>query len=123
MNPPEEHFSGNRDKKYLQGFFRDIYLQGTKNALGQVINLTNAMTGRKPGEYLARDIMEVTLKYGFDGVFTGYGGFGGYNTTNEFDLDVNHYRDDWGTVYQKTTCSWPIDAHKVAEKIIQYKSK
>ena len=26
------------------------------------------MTGRRPAEYLARDIMEVTLKYGFDGL-------------------------------------------------------
>jgi uroporphyrinogen decarboxylase len=66
--------------------------------------------GRRPSDYQAHDIMEVTLKYGFDGAFIGYGGFGGYDTTDEFDLDENHYRDEWGTVYQKTDYSWPIDA-------------
>ena len=68
------------------------------------------MTGRRPDEYLTRDIMEVTLKYGFDGAFILYGGFSGYNTTNECDLNENLYRDEWGTVYQRTDYSWPIDA-------------
>ena len=68
------------------------------------------MTGRRPDEYLTRDIMEVTLKYGFDGAFILYGGFSGYNTTNECDLNENLYRDEWGTVYQRTAYSWPIDA-------------
>ena len=34
-------------------------------------------TGRKPEEYRAKDIMEATLTYGFDGAFIGFGGFGG----------------------------------------------
>jgi uroporphyrinogen decarboxylase len=68
------------------------------------------ITGRKPEDYRAQDIMEVTLAYGFDGAFIGYGGFGGYDTTGEFALDDLHYRDEWGTVYEKTTYSWPIDA-------------
>ncbi|MCK5570728.1 MAG: hypothetical protein KAJ15_13485 [Spirochaetes bacterium] len=66
--------------------------------------------GRRPDDYLARDIMDVTLKYGFDGAFIGYGGFGGYDTTEELELDENHYRDEWGTVYEKTDYSWPMDA-------------
>jgi uroporphyrinogen decarboxylase len=66
--------------------------------------------GRKPEDYVAQDIMEVTLKYGFDGAFIGYGGFGGYDTKDEYVLDENHYRDEWGTVYHKTEYSWPIDA-------------
>ena len=67
-------------------------------------------TGRKPEEYRAKDIMEATLKYGFDGAFVGYGGFGGYDTTDEFEIDDLHYRDEWGTVYEKSGFSWPIDA-------------
>ena len=54
--------------------------------------------------------MDATLSYGFDGAFIGYGGFGGYDTTDEFEIDDLHYRDEWGTVYEKTCFSWPIDA-------------
>jgi len=68
------------------------------------------VVGRKPEDYLAQDIMDVTLTYGFDGAFIGYGGFGGYDTTEELALDKNHYRDEWGTVYKKTDYSWPMDA-------------
>jgi uroporphyrinogen decarboxylase len=68
------------------------------------------ITGRKPDSYQARDILEVTLKYGFDGAFIGYGGFGGYDTTEEHVLNERRYRDEWGTVYEKTGYSWPTDA-------------
>jgi uroporphyrinogen decarboxylase len=68
------------------------------------------VTGRRPEAYRAQDIMDVTRAYGFDGAFIGYGGFGGYDTTDEFELDQNHYRDEWGTVYEKTGYSWPMDA-------------
>ena len=66
--------------------------------------------GRKPEAYLARDVMEATLTYGLDGAFIGYGGFGGYDSTAELALGENHYRDEWGTVWEKTTYSWPSDA-------------
>jgi uroporphyrinogen decarboxylase len=54
--------------------------------------------------------MEVTLRYGLDGAFIGYGGFGGYDTTQERVLDERRYQDEWGTVYEKTGYSWPTDA-------------
>jgi uroporphyrinogen decarboxylase len=68
------------------------------------------VTGRRPKDYLAQDIMEVTLKYGFDAGFIGYGGFGGYDSMQESALHDEHYKDEWGTVYKKTGYSWPIDA-------------
>jgi len=73
-------------------------------------NFIQRVIGRKPEDYCAQDIMEVSLKYGFDAAFIGYGGFGGYDTTQEYELDADHYRDEWGTVYKKTSYSWPIDA-------------
>jgi len=66
--------------------------------------------GRRPETYNARDVMEATLAYGLEGAFIGYGGFGGYSTTAEFALDENRYRDEWGTVWEKTDYSWPSDA-------------
>ena len=68
------------------------------------------VVGRKPEDYLAKDIVDVSLIYGLDGAFIGYGGFGGYDTTDEFSLDQDHYQDEWGTVYEKTDFSWPMDA-------------
>ncbi len=77
-------------------------------------NFIYRFTGSKPEEYQARDIMDVTLKYGFDAAFIGYGGFGGYDSKDEntidMDLDEDCYRDEWGTVYKKTGTSWPIDS-------------
>ncbi|HDY87352.1 MAG TPA: hypothetical protein ENH82_04450 [bacterium] len=77
-------------------------------------NFIYRFTGSKPEEYQARDIMDVTFKYGFDAAFIGYGGFGGYDSKDENtidkDLDEDCYRDEWGTVYKKTGTSWPIDS-------------
>jgi uroporphyrinogen decarboxylase len=66
--------------------------------------------GRKPEAYNARDVMEATLALGLDGAFIGYGGFGGYDTTEEAPLAENRYRDEWGTVWEKNGFSWPSDA-------------
>ncbi len=55
-------------------------------------NFIERIIGRKPEDYTAQDIMEVTLKYGFDGAFIGYGGFGGYDT---FDAPVDFPVRDW----------------------------
>lgn len=66
--------------------------------------------GRRPETYNARDVVEATLALGLDGVFIGYGGFGGYDTTAEEPLAGNRYRDEWGTVWEKNGYSWPSDA-------------
>jgi uroporphyrinogen decarboxylase len=66
--------------------------------------------GRRPEAYNARDVMEATLACGLEGAFIGYGGFGGYDSTAEVALDENRYRDEWGTVWEKTDYSWPSDA-------------
>jgi len=68
------------------------------------------LIGRRPEAYNARDVMEATLAYGLEGAFIGYGGFGGYDSTEETALDENRYRDEWGTVWEKTDYSWPSDA-------------
>lgn len=77
-------------------------------------NFIYRLTGRRPEDYCAGDIMEVTFKYGFDAAFIGYGGFGGYDSKDgniiDEDLDEDCYRDEWGTVYKKTGTSWPIDS-------------
>ncbi|TFG58867.1 MAG: hypothetical protein E4H36_14845, partial [Spirochaetales bacterium] len=68
------------------------------------------ITGRWPQAYNAKDVMDATLSYGLDGAFIGYGGFGGFDTTEEQEIDEKHYRDEWGTVYEKSAYSWPTDA-------------
>jgi len=66
--------------------------------------------GRRPEQYLAEDILECTLAYGFDAAFLGYGGFGGYDPTAGNTLAEDCYRDEWGTVYKKSKVSWPMDS-------------
>ena len=70
------------------------------------------LTGYKPLHYRAEDIIECSLKFGFDGAYIAYGGVKGYNAKKIRDdtLNQNCYRDDWGTVYRKSNFSWPIDA-------------
>ena len=73
-------------------------------------NFIERLTGHRPQDYLAADIMECTFKFGFDAAFISYGGFGGYDAGEGNTLKEDCYRDEWGTVYKKTGISWPIDS-------------
>ncbi|MBE0698250.1 MAG: hypothetical protein IH586_15130 [Anaerolineaceae bacterium] len=66
-----------------------------------------ATIGRVPGGYNARDAIECALALDMDGVWLPFGGFNGYQP--EY-LDTDVYVDEWGTTYQQSSSSWPIDA-------------
>lgn len=69
--------------------------------------LFEALIGRRPGSYNGPDAVRCALALDHDGVWLPFGGFSGYRP--EY-LAENVYRDEWGTTYQKTPSSWPIDA-------------
>ena len=66
-----------------------------------------ALIGREPDSYNARDAIEGALSLDLDAVWLPFGGFNGYQP--QF-VGKDVYVDEWGTTYQKTTSSWPIDA-------------
>ncbi len=65
------------------------------------------LIGRQPDGYNARDAIECALALDMDGVWLPFGGFNGYQPQY---LDNNVYMDEWGTTYQTSASSWPIDA-------------
>jgi uroporphyrinogen decarboxylase len=65
------------------------------------------LIGRPVGDYNARDAVQCALALEHDGVWVPFGGFFGYKPKY---LDSDVYVDEWGTVFQKTPSSWPIDA-------------
>ena len=69
--------------------------------------LFQAMLGREPSDYNAADAIALSLALDLDGVWLPFGGFNGYQA--KF-LDSNVYMDEWGTTYQQSASSWPIDA-------------
>jgi uroporphyrinogen decarboxylase len=69
--------------------------------------LYKAMIGREPESYNARDAIECALALDMDGVWLPFGGFNGYQPQY---LGKDVYVDEWGTTYQQTASSWPIDA-------------
>lgn len=66
-----------------------------------------AVIGREPASYNARDAIECGLALDMDGVWLPFGGFNGYQP--QF-LGKDVYVDEWGTTYQQSASSWPIDA-------------
>ena len=66
-----------------------------------------AVIGREPAEYNAKDAIECALALDLDAVWLPFGGFNGYQP--KF-LASNTYVDEWGTTYQQSASSWPIDA-------------
>jgi len=66
-----------------------------------------ALIGRCPVDYNARDAVECALALDHDAVWLPFGGFSGYKPHY---LTEDIYLDEWGTTYQKTPSSWPIDA-------------
>ncbi|RPJ45451.1 MAG: hypothetical protein EHM21_09380 [Chloroflexi bacterium] len=69
--------------------------------------LYEALTGRRPESYNARDAVACALALDHDAVWVPFGGFSGYQPRY---LAENVYIDEWGTTYQKSPSSWPIDA-------------
>src|SRR5512147_3251756 len=69
--------------------------------------LYQAMIGREPQSYNARDAIECALALDMDGVWLPFGGFNGYQPQY---LGQDVYVDEWGTTYQQSASSWPIDA-------------
>jgi uroporphyrinogen-III decarboxylase len=69
--------------------------------------LYEALIGRRPGAYNARDAVACALALDHDAVWLPFGGFNGFQP--KF-LDANTYVDEWGTTYRHNESSWPIDA-------------
>jgi len=69
--------------------------------------LYQALIGRTPASYNALDAVACAAALGLDAIWLPFGGFSGYQP---LFLAENVYRDEWGTTYQKTPASWPIDA-------------
>jgi uroporphyrinogen decarboxylase len=66
-----------------------------------------ALIGRFPESYNARDAVDCALALNHDAVWVPFGGFSGYQPRF---LTEDVYIDEWGTTYQKSPSSWPIDA-------------
>jgi uroporphyrinogen decarboxylase len=69
--------------------------------------LYTALIGRTPGAYNARDAMALTRALGLDGVWIPFGAFAGWSPEQLAD---NVYKDEWGTTFEVSASSWPIDA-------------
>jgi len=66
-----------------------------------------SLIGRRPDHYNGPDALACALALNHDGLWLPFGGFSGYQP--KF-LRENVYQDEWGTTYQKSPASWPIDA-------------
>lgn len=69
-------------------------------------DLFKEVLGHRPEVYNVEDAVNCTLKLGLDGVWIPTDGFGGYTPEA---VGALKYKDEWGTVNQKTEYSWPID--------------
>jgi uroporphyrinogen decarboxylase len=65
------------------------------------------LIGHRPGGYNGPDAVKCALALDHDGVWLPFGGFSGYQPVF---LSDDIYQDEWGTTYQRTPSSWPIDA-------------
>lgn len=64
------------------------------------------LIGRTPDSYNAIDAMDLTNALGLDGVWIPYGAFAGWTPER---LSETRYKDEWGTIFEKSRSSWPID--------------
>lgn len=65
------------------------------------------LIGHTPEGYNGADAVRLALALDHDGVWLPFGGFSGYQPKY---LAKDIYQDEWGTTYQKTSSSWPLDA-------------
>jgi uroporphyrinogen decarboxylase len=68
--------------------------------------LYEKLIGTKPGDYNGPDAVRCALALDHDGVWIPFGGFTGLQPNF---VAENVYVDEWGTTFQKTAASWPID--------------
>ena len=66
-----------------------------------------ALIGHKPDGYNGRDAVACAQALDHDGVWLPFGGFSGFQPRY---LDQHVYVDEWGTTYETSDSSWPIDA-------------
>jgi uroporphyrinogen decarboxylase len=69
--------------------------------------LYEALIGRRPDAYNARDAIDCALALDHDAVWLPFGGFSGFQPKY---LDQDTYIDEWGTTFRRNEASWPIDA-------------
>ena len=66
-----------------------------------------ALIGRRPESYNARDAVALALALNHDAVWIPFGNHAGFQPKH---LDASTYVDEWGTTYRKNDFAWPIDA-------------
>lgn len=66
-----------------------------------------ALIGRRPRAYNARDAVPCALALAHDAVWIPFGRFSGYQPRQ---LSEKVYVDEWGTTYQQDDASWPLDS-------------
>jgi uroporphyrinogen decarboxylase len=74
------------------------------------------LIGVRPDEYNGTDAVRCALALNHDGVWIPFGGFTGLQPNY---VAENVYVDEWGTTFQKTVSSWPIDppiAYPITDK-------
>jgi uroporphyrinogen decarboxylase len=69
--------------------------------------LYQALIGRQPDGYNARDAIECALALNHDGVWLPFGGFNGFQPKY---IAEDTYIDEWGTTFRTNDSAWPIDA-------------
>ncbi len=69
--------------------------------------LYEALIGRKPISYNARDAVDLALALDHDLVWVPFGGPSDFKTRY---LKPDVYIDEWGTTYEHNFAAWPIDA-------------
>jgi len=68
--------------------------------------LYKEVIGRVPVYYNGEDMLSCSAKLGYDLGVMPFGGTGGFNTG---DVASNHYKDEWGTTWEKKEDTWPMD--------------
>lgn len=69
--------------------------------------LYEALIGRRPATYNARDVVACALALDHDAVWLRLRSPTGWQPER---VDPNTYADEWGTVFRQTEASWPFDS-------------
>lgn len=69
--------------------------------------LFKEIIGRAPDAYNARDVMDLTVALGLDGVWIPYCAPTGWKPEV---ISERVYKDEWGTTFEKDEAAWPLDA-------------
>ena len=69
--------------------------------------LFKEVIGRAPDAYNARDVMDLSVAMGLDGVWIPYGAPTAWKAEV---ISERVYKDEWGTTFEKDEAAWPLDA-------------